>query len=133
MSLEIPRILNCQVDGLLKVYTYDKNVYFAFAKKQQLQLAKKKINFACNQTNNRILSPNILLFFSSFPKNTNFSFGVSAKLENTIGTPISSSEELIKRIADVIATVSIKKEVPIVPIECKDLDFQKLENLPTKK
>lgn len=123
MSSVIPTTLNCQVDGLLKVYNYGKIIYFEFAKEKQLQLAKQKIAFArCMSNAEEALD----IFQSSLilPKNTKFAFGVSAKSVDTVGTPISSREELIKRVADVIATVSIKKDVPIVQIKLEDLKFQ---------
>ncbi|MGL5264258.1 MAG: hypothetical protein ACRDAI_06785 [Candidatus Rhabdochlamydia sp.] len=130
-----PTVLNCQADGLLKIYNYGKNVYFEFAKEKQLQLAKQKIAFARYVTNKCMLhftkekatEEGALDIFQSsliLPKNTKFAFGVSAKSIGTVGTPISSREELIKRVADVIATVSVKKDVPIVQIKLEDLKFQ---------
>ena len=71
MSLVVLTTLNCQVDGLLKVYSYGKNVYFEFEKEKQLQLATQKIAFArCIKNKEEVLD----IFQSSLilPKNTKF-------------------------------------------------------------
>ncbi|VHN99658.1 hypothetical protein [Candidatus Rhabdochlamydia sp. T3358] len=106
--------LTCQVNGLVKVYTYNKNVYFAFENEEQLNQAKKKVTQSWDSNDCPFLlqkkpaEPKCPLdLLHSYPKEARFSFGISTK---------SEKEELIERIARIIHSGMSTKTVPITKI-----------------
>ena len=114
--------LRCQVDGLIKVYIYDKNVYFAFENEEQLNKAKEKViqlwdsndcPFFMQKKPAEQRTPLDLLY--SYPKEARFSFGISTKPEEETSV-IGSTEKLIKRVASLIESKSPIKEVLIKKI-----------------
>ncbi|HEV3269297.1 MAG TPA: hypothetical protein VGZ69_01460 [Candidatus Rhabdochlamydia sp.] len=103
--------LTCQVDGLVKVYIYDKNAYFAFENEKKLNEAKEKVirlwdridctSFRFSPQEKPAEQDSLVLLVSS-PKESKFSFGVSTKLATEGGSLIGETEELIKRTASII-------------------------------
>src|SRR5215469_8958932 len=99
--------LTCQVDGLVKVYTCDKNVYFAFETQEQLNKAKEKViqlwdskDCPLFRQKNPTKQRNSLDLSGFSPKEAGFSFSISAKSENE--SENESAEELIKHVASII-------------------------------
>lgn len=107
-------ILPCQVDGLVRIYTYtERNAFFEFENQETLQKAKDV--FMLYITN----SPMFYLNESLIPEHTKFVFGVSTD------TSIKSIEELIRRVTEVITTeTSLKKDIPIIPITIEYLIYK---------
>lgn len=110
----ISSTLTCQVDGLEKVYTYNKNAYFAFETQEQLNKAKEKVlqlldSNHCPIFRQKIPEEQIIFFGSSCfsPKEARFSFGISVKSEK------EPTEELIKLVANIIHSGRSSKTVPI--------------------
>lgn len=123
----ISSTLTCQVDGLVKVYTYNENVYFAFEKEEQLNRAKEEVirlwdrtdcasfRFSSHKKPTKQKNPLELLF--SYPKEAKFSFGVSTRSAIEGGPLIGSTEELIKRVVGIINFGTSDRTVPIEKIK----------------
>lgn len=105
--------LTCQVDGLLKVYTCDEFAYFEFKNAIKLQAAKEKIIQFWNGNDP-------LKFTTLFPKKAIFCFGIPIKLI-AAGSSIESTQELIKCIANITASKTSDKNVPIEQIKSYEL------------
>lgn len=107
-------ILPCQVDGLVRIYTYtERNAFFEFENQEKLQKAKDA--FISRVINNSIL----YLDESIIPGNAKFVFRILADAS------IKSVEELIRRVTEVIMTETLlKKDIPIIPITMEHLIYK---------
>lgn len=118
--------LACQVDGLVKVYTYDKNAYFAFENEKKLNEAKEKVIRLWDRTDctsfrfspqEKPAEQDPLVLLVSSPKKAKFSFGVSTKSATEGRSLIGETEELIKRTASIINSGTLDRTVPIEKIK----------------
>lgn len=103
----------CQVDGLLRIYTYaESSAFFEFENQEKLQKAKDAFT-------SRIMNNSTLYLNSVIPEHTEFVFGVSTD------NPIKSIGQLICRVIEVISTeTSLKKDIPIRPITIECLIYK---------
>ncbi|VHN99662.1 hypothetical protein [Candidatus Rhabdochlamydia sp. T3358] len=106
--------LPCQVDGLLRIYTYtEHSVFFEFENQEKLQKAKNAFTLCVTNSSPLHLGESIVL------EHTNFVFSVSAD------APIKSVEELIRRVTEMITTeTSLRKDLPVVPITMEHLIYK---------
>lgn len=108
-------MITCQVDGLVKVYTHNKDVYFAFENEEQLNQAKEKViqlwdskNCPSAMQKKSTEQKASLDLLYSCPREVKFSFGISTESEK--------EEEQIECIAQIIRSGRSTKTVPIEKI-----------------
>ncbi|PWU14204.1 MAG: hypothetical protein C5B45_04820 [Chlamydiae bacterium] len=113
--------LTCQVDGLNKVYTYGKSIYFSFEDEEQLKKAKEKVIQLWARTDHSTPKSNLqkktvgqkesLELLVSYPREAPFCFGISTK------SATESTEKLIVRVTNIINLGTSDRTVPIKEIK----------------
>lgn len=105
--------LSCQVDGLLRIYTYDeRHIFLEFENQEDLQKASKVFMQYIIDT------PMLNLISSIVPEYANFTFCVSIDI-------INPDEGLPCLVSRIIATeTSLRRDIPIVPITREHLIYK---------